>query len=280
MQTTSNILSPQTTPPQTNQTTTTSQPTVENHIQILASVFEEIDRTNIIYELEKNYKTGRRGYSKRAMFRAYVTDFVIGFKYFNSTILLLRDNAEIRAMCGFESLPFRTTFNRFNNNMQYYDDAIESAIAQTINRLKVELPDLGDIVAVDSTAVHTYSNPNRKVKSDPEAKWGVKHTAKGKDGKVTEWFIGYKAHMVSDATYGLPLASITTPGNASDMVYLPKIIDKTKETFDWFHPVAVLADRGYDSKKNNNYLWGTGYSPDHQNEAAGRQTQGQEPNHR
>ena len=259
MQTTSITLSQPTTQSQTNQTA--SQQTIDNNIQLLALVFEEIERTSIIYELEKDYRIGRRGYSKRAMFRAYVTGFVMGFRYVNSTIRLLRDNAEVRAMCGFESMPVRTTFNRFINNMQDYDHVVESAIAETVDRLKIELPDLGNVVAVDSTAVHTYSNPNRKVASDPEAKWGVKHTAKGKDGKVTEWFYGYKAHMVSDATYGLPLASITTPGNASDTVYLPKIMEKAKKTFDWFHPIAVIADRGYDSKRNNQYLWEQGIHP-------------------
>ena len=269
MQTTSIMLSQPSTQSQSYQTTTASQPSIENNIELLAPIFEAIEHTDVIHKLEMDYKVGRRGYSKRAMFRAYVTKFVMGFKYFNSAIRLLRDNAEVREMCGFENLPVRTTFNRFVKNMQHYDDVIESAIAQTIDRLKIELPDLGNVVAVDSTAVHTYSNPNRKdkndpnrkVTSDPEAKWGVKHTAKGKDGKVTEWFFGYKAHMVSDATYGIPLASITTAGNASDTVYLTKIMEKAKKTFDWFHPEAVIADRGYDSKKNNNYLWKQGIHP-------------------
>ena len=180
----------------------------------------------------------------------------MGHRYTNQTIRLLKDNAEIREMCGFDDhIPWHTTFTRFFADLQNYDHLIESAIAHITDQLKTELPDLGNVVAVDSTAVHSYSNPNRKVKSDPEAKWGVKHTARGKDGKVTDWFYGYKAHVVSDATYGIPLANITTQGNANDTTYLPKLIEKAKATFDWFDPIAVIADRGYDSKKNNHYLW-------------------------
>ena len=246
---------------QINRDNQDSHGSIESNLQLLQCVFEQIDQTSIVEQLENHTRLGRKGYSKRSMFRAYVASFVLGFQYTNTLIKELRDNPAIRDLCGFEKLPFRTTFNRFFSRMAEHDDLIEEAISHTIGELKQELPDLGQLVAVDATAIHTYSNPNRTVKSDPEARWGVKHTAKGKDGKIKENFYGYKAHVVSDAVYGLPIAAITTPGNASDTVYLPKIIDKAKGTFDWFHPEAVIADRGYDSKKNNEYLWNQGIHP-------------------
>ena len=264
MQTTTPILSDPAQHNQPNQSVaqnTYDGPVIDSNLQLLRLVFEEIDRTGITDQLEQLYTAGRRGYSKKAMFRSYVAGFVLGYKYTNSIIRELRDNPAIRELCGFETLPFRTTFNRFFIKMAMHDDLIEQAIKHTVDDLKGLLPDLGRVVAVDSTAVHTYSNPNRKTCSDPQAKWGVKHTAKGKDGKVTEFFFGYKAHMASDATYGLPLASLTTPGNANDTTYLPKVIDKAKETFDWFEPYAVIADRGYDSKKNNNAMVERGIHP-------------------
>lgn len=234
---------------------------IDSNIQLLRLVFEEIENTGIVDLLEQFYSGGRRGYSKRAMFRAYVASFVMGYKYTNSIIRDLKDNLTMRELCGFERLPVRTTFNRFFSNMAMYDDLIEKAMKTTVDELKGLLPDLGHVVAVDSTAVKTYANPNRKTCSDPEAKWGVKHTAQGKDGKSTDWFFGYKAHMASDATYGLPLASLTTPGNANDTTYLTKVIDKAMDTFDWFQPYAVLADRGYDSKKNNDAMVDRGIHP-------------------
>ena len=65
------------------------------------------------------------------------------------------------------------------------------------------MPGLGDEVAVDSTAVRTHSNPNRKHVSDPYAEWGVKNSAKAKEGGK-EFFFGFKVHMVADAVYGIP----------------------------------------------------------------------------
>ena len=258
MQTTPNTLPRPIPPPQSKQTNQAIDPAphpIKNNVQLLNCVISEIEATGIVDELEKSYTTGRRGYGKRALFRSYVTKFVMGHRYTNQTIRLLEDSSEIREICGFEKIPWHTTFTRFFADLQHHDHLIESAITNITNQLRDALPDLGRVVAVDSTAVHTYSNPNRKVKSDPEAKWGVKHTARGKDGKVTDWFYGYKAHVISDATYGIPFVNITTRANASDTVYLPKLIEQAKATFDWFNPEAVIADRGYDSKKNNTYLW-------------------------
>ena len=82
------------------------------------------------------------------------------------------------------------------------------------------LPPLGAVLAVDSTLFETYSNPNRRIVSDPDARWGLKHSAKSKDGKEVYGF-GYKMHLISDATHGVPLAFIITPANVGDSTQLP-----------------------------------------------------------
>ena len=177
MPTTPNTLPRGHTPPQSNQTNRE----ITNNVQLIAHVIDVIEQTGIVDELEKGYTTGRRGYGKRTLFRAYVTKFVMGHRYTNQTIRMLQDNAEVRELCGFKTIPWHTTFTRFFSELQHHDHLIETAITNITNQLKDELPDLGNVVAVDSTAVHTYSNPNRKTKSDPEANWGVKHTARGKE---------------------------------------------------------------------------------------------------
>ena len=74
------------------------------------------------------------------------------------------------------------------------------------------LPPLGAVLAVDSTLFETYANPNRPVVSDPDARWGVKHSSRTKNGK-TDWGFGYKMHLVSDAIHGVPLAFTVTAAN-------------------------------------------------------------------
>ena len=76
-------------------------------------------------------------------------------------------------------------------------------MASLTDRLKAQLPGLGDELAVDSTVVRTHANPNRRTITDPQASWTAKNSAGAKEGGK-EWRYGYKLHMVADANYGLP----------------------------------------------------------------------------
>ena len=122
------------------------------------------------------------------------------------------------------------------------------------------MPPLGAVLAVDSTLFETYSNPNRKVVSDSDARWGLKHSAKAKDGKQ-EWGFGYKMHLISDATHGVPLAFTITPANVSDSTQLSAALRKTLAVYPWLEPGCLLADRGYDSLANHQFLVRLGITP-------------------
>ena len=122
------------------------------------------------------------------------------------------------------------------------------------------MPPLGAVLAVDSTLIETYSNPNRKVVSDPDARWGVKHSAKAKEGGE-EWGFGYKMHLISDATHGIPLAFTITPANQNDSTELPAALRRTLAAYPWLEPAVMLADRGYDSLANHQFLNGLDIIP-------------------
>ena len=193
----------------------------------------------------------------------------------NTNVLIrrLRHDSPLRELCGFgadEPLPHRTTFNRFINKLSEYPLEVETALAQVTDQLKDLLPGLGETVAVDWTNVQSWSNPNRtkpsaddpgvEVCSDPEAAWGV-HTAARARRDQKEWRWGYKVHMIADAHYGLPLAQIVTPGNKNDSRFLPPLVERAQSLYDWFEPRYCLADRGYDSNRNHNYLDKRGVIP-------------------
>lgn len=88
---------------------------------------------------------------------------------------------------------------------------LQQCIAKIVDRLHTHLPDLGRVASIAATAVNSFANPNRSVPTDPDAAWGVKHSAraKGKDGE--DFFFGYKLHMIADAKYGLPLSYTPRP---------------------------------------------------------------------
>ena len=131
---------------------------------------------------------------------------------------------------------------------------LEELLAKTADRLREYLPDLGEEVAVDSTMVETNSNPNREPVSDLDAGWGLKHSASAPGGEA--WVFGYKVHLVADANHDIPLAVAVTTGSQSDMTYLAVVVEETSPT-----PEVVIADRGYDSKDNSEWLHRQGITP-------------------
>ena len=124
----------------------------------------------LLETLRERRWTGRPGYPVKALWRAYTASFLLNLPHTNALIRRLQDDAGLRNLCGFGAvLPHRTTFNRFIGRLSCYAELVEDALARVTDELKTLLPELGDEVAIDSTAVRTHSNPNRKNVSDPEA---------------------------------------------------------------------------------------------------------------
>ena len=175
----------------------------------------------------------------------------------------MEDDPALREVCGFDEpdwLPCRRTFNRFIRRLGDHPDLVAGVCHSLTDQLRDLLPGFGDVVAIDSTDVRSHSNPHKKTKatglpSDPEAAWGVAHSVRSKNKDGIDYFYGYKVHMVADATHDLPIAFKVTPGNRNDSPELPDVIDRAIAAFDWFNPKATLADRGYDSKANFEYLY-------------------------
>ena len=75
---------------------------------------------------------------------------------------------------------------------------------------------------------------------DSEARW----VRKGRHYRY-----GYKKHVLTDEQ-GLVETVVTTSANCADTVVLPELIKKSKLPGG----ISVLADKGYCSKKNSEYL--------------------------
>ena len=69
------------------------------------------------------------------------------------------------------------------------------------------------------------------------------------------WVYGYKLHLVVDANYGIPLAQQVTTGKRHESPELPKLVERAKRTHPWLAPEVAMADRGYDSAANHQFLW-------------------------
>ena len=196
----------------------------------LSAVLDGIDDVPLIERLNEYRRTGRRGYHPRAMLRAYLSKLVLKIRYNNQLLERLRGSRKLREVCGLgNNVPSESVLSRFVTRLADHQDLLDQCLVKLTNEVRElvptvkrrpkrqdqPLPPLGAVLAVDSTLFETYSNPNRSVVSDPDARWGLKHSAKTKEGKK-EWGFGYKMHLVSDATHGVPLAFTITPANESD----------------------------------------------------------------
>ena len=209
------------------------------------------------------------------MWRAYVSKFVLKIRFNLEFLERLRGSRRFREICGFQdAIPSESTFSRFTTRLADHQDLVEECFRSVTGEIRgllptvkrrpgrqdQPLPPLGAVLAVDSTLFETYSNPNRPVVTDPDARWGLKHSSKAKEGNK-EWGFGYKMHLVSDATHGIPLDFTLTPANAGDTTELPPVMRKTLGTYPWLQPACLLADRGYDSLTNHEFLVDQGIIP-------------------
>ena len=94
--------------------------------------------------------------------------------------------------------------------------------------------------ALDQEAAYHYELKRGKPGVDSEARW----VRKGKHYRY-----GYKKHVLTDEQ-GLVEALIRTPSNCADTLVLPESVEKSELSLG----VSVLADKGYCSKKNSEYL--------------------------
>lgn len=227
----------------------------------LLAVLQQLNDSPLLQRLQEYRPVGRQGYPLRALWYAYIASFILNLPHTNALIRRLQEDHDLRHLCGFgDILPHRTTFNRFIQRLSYHADLVEQCFVQITKRLKELLPDLGDVVAIDSTFIRSHCNPNRNPKSDPEASWTAKNSTQAKGAKK-EWKHGYKLHMVADANHGLPLGQIITTAKRNDTQELPVVTEKTRAIYSWFRPSFATADKGYDSQANHDYLLGKGTVP-------------------
>ena len=196
------------------------------------------------------------------MFRAFCTKYLLGERFTVGLIERLRSSPRLREICGLDRIPSESTFSRFFSRLAGLPDP-DTLMAQMVEKLRELLPGLGQGVAIDSTDIESYANPNRTKVRDTEATWG-RRTAKGKSrkkDKKTEPFFGYKMHALNDTVYGVPLVHTVHPANQNDSPELPRLVEKAQAAFGWLRPSHLLADRGYDSQTNHKFLVGKGIAP-------------------
>jgi len=219
--------------------------------------------------LRRSRRGRRNDYPPEMMWRCVIAKFVYQIETYAELIRELKRNGSLRELVGIESVewvPEDYHFSKFLGRLSSDEGQLhlERMFAELVDGLSEAFPELGRHLAVDGTAVHAYSNEERKEKSDPDAEWSArpKRQRRRKIGGGTEeyldyWF-GYVVHLVVDCETELPVGFEVTPANVNETTRFEPLLEELKAE----HPAladrteAVLADGGYDSRGNcAHVLW-------------------------
>jgi len=222
----------------------------------LVMVLDAMSAERLIAALEKEHWTGRKGYSVRGMWSAFIVGVLSDCHSIADTVRLLKSNKEVRLICGFakDKLPSQDALERFLKKLVENQGLLEECFVGMVETLRKTLPDFGAKLAIDATDIKAYSNGHSSSPSDPDAAWGVKEAKAGPEKEQTgkrkdryRWF-GYKLHLCVDALYELPIAFTLTPANEGDGTQVKSLLERGGLSKPGNRPQAVMADKGYDSK--------------------------------
>ncbi len=210
---------------------------------------------------ESTAKTGRTGFSKRALLCAFIVMKCECFSCITDLVDYLNNNLIIAHYCGFnimKSLPSYWTFDRFIRKL---DNRLLKNLMQS---QVLKLSEMGIIdtsfIALDSTPISANTRQNNpksfaknkfskdnQPKSDKDCRLGV-HTASNQHNERNfEYYWGYKNHILVDCITGLPIFEMTTAANAADSTVTLDILSQTNN-FISIDECTFLADKGYDVK--------------------------------
>ena len=210
----------------------------------LREIFDSVPFQRLVKTLRAYRWTGRPGYNPETILKALLVGYYKSIGTLAELARYLEDHREIAFVCGFrdeEQTPSRSTFSRFISRLAKYQDLLDECLNIMADGFKDLLPDFGKVVAIDSTSVPTYSNPDNAPVSDSEAGWIVREGSERK-----QWEFGYRLHLIVDANWELPIAKEVTLARDNEKKATLPLLKKAKDNLSWFKPEAIIADKAYD----------------------------------
>ena len=226
--------------------------------QFYEKLFDDLDLSCFP---ESSAKTGRKGFSKRALLRAFIVMKCECLKYITDLQDYLNNNLIIAHHCGFNIMKPLPSYWVYDSFIKKIDNELLKAVMQSLVEKLAELCIIdSSFIALDSTplfanshqnnpksfAKNKFSNENQP-KADKDCRLGV-YTASNQDSKRKfNFYWGYKNHILVDCITGLPIYETTTPANVADSSAAIDILSKTN-TFLPLKECTFIADKAYDVK--------------------------------
>lgn len=264
-------------------------------LERLKDVLCTIPDQKLIDKLKSIRGRGRNEWSVEAMWNALIASFIFDHDSIASLLRELNRNSQLRILCGFQPhlytvltrekdeygrriwipkqklVPSASAYTNFLNNLRKCQNELREMFDSLVEYMYEHLSDFGEILAADGKAIQSYATKTSKKDSgnrgERDADWCQKtYTTTKPDGekvtKTKKWF-GFRLHLISDATYELPVDFEVTKASNSEIKETEKMLENIKDR----HPQKrercryFLADRGYDSTDLIGWLTTEGVAP-------------------
>lgn len=241
-------------------------------LERLRLVLEYLPDEGLMQRLEKERGQGRDEWPIRAVWNSILAGVIYQHASIESLRRELSRNPQLRWLCGFsvtrteKQVPPANTYTRLLKKLMDLPEEIEAIFDTLLRDLQEELPDLGEVLALDGKAIQSAARRKpKKIKADGrrdlDANYGAKtYWVKKENGnlwkQVKHWF-GYKLHLVVDANYELPVAWQITRASVGEVPEAKKLIKRLKERQPGIIGCCeyLTADKGLDDTGLNKALW-------------------------
>ena len=241
-------------------------------LERLKIFFENINDNKLCEKLESLRKNGRNDYPVRTMLNLIYAMKIFGHRSVESFRRELSRNSQLRIACGLSEgkykyckerkhlVPPARVFTGFINKLKECKEEIEKIKEELVKFMYENLEGFGEDCAVDGKFLDSYGRPFQKERSkDNRAEHEATNACKTyfmKDGsKKQEWHYGFRAHIICDAKYGLPIKSKLTPANNSEQTELDNMLEDMENNEEEKYKIEkmknLMGDAGYDSGKRN-----------------------------
>ena len=244
-------------------------------LERLKIFFENIEDKKLCEAIEKERKNGRNDYPVRTMLNLIYAMKIFGHRSVESFRRELARNSQLRIVCGlsegkykyFEErkhlIPPARVFTGFFDKLKEHQKEIDEIFEKDVKFLYENLEGFGEDAAVDGKYLDSYGNQNYKNKADDNrGEHDATNSCKTyymKDGSTKkEWHYGFRAHIICDAKYGLPIKKKVTPANNSEQKELDNMLEEMeqneKEKYKLEKMKNLMGDAGYDNGPRNQNL--------------------------
>ena len=246
-------------------------------LERLKIFLENIEDKELCETLENERKNGRDDYPVRTMLNLIYAMKIFGHRSVESFRRELLRNSQLRVVCGLSEgkykycgdrkhlVPPARVFTGFFNKLEKHQAELDKIFEDNVKFMYENVEDFGKDCAADGKYLDSYANQFHKSKAKKENDGRAEHEATSscktyymKDGTTKkEWHYGFRAHILCDAKYGLPIKHKVTPANNSEQKELDNMLEEmaqSEERYKLEKMENLMADAGYDNGERNRKL--------------------------